>query len=153
MKIRAFLIVSLLSACAPLGVYYKAGAPVARADRELLTCRVAAENKVPVRQITRVIPGPHIPPRKVCDAAGNCTVVPGHYLPPRVFTEDANEELRKRVVAQCMADRGYQFVRIPDCPAALSQAVTPQQTKVYPRLRENSCVVRKSGVWQIVTPQ
>ena len=152
MKIRALLVFVLLGACAPLGVYYKAGAPVAKADRALLDCRVTAANKVPVRQVTRVIPGPRIPPRKVCDAKGNCTLIPGHYLPPDFVIEDANEGLRNQVVMQCMNDAGYQFLRIPNCPAAISQAVTPQQTKVFPRLTENSCVVRKSGVWQILTP-
>ena len=144
--------VCLLGACAPIGLYYKPGAPVALADRALLDCKVVAVNKVPVHPVTRVIPGPRLPPRQVCDANGNCTLFPGQHLPPEIVTEDANAGLREQVVAQCMADKGYQFVRIPACSAGISDAVTPQQTTVYPRLRENSCVVRKSGVWQIVTP-
>ena len=152
MQFRAILGFCLLGACAPLGVYYKAGEPVATAERALVDCKVGAVNKVPVNQVTRVIPGPRVPPRKVCDAKGNCTLIPGHYLPPEFVTEDANEGLRKQVVAQCMGDKGYRFVRIPNCSAGISDGVTPQQTRVYPTLRENSCVVRKSGVWQIVTP-
>lgn len=152
MKIGVLLGIVLLGGCAPLGVYYKAGAPVAAADRALLECRVDAANTVPVQQVTRVIPGPRMPPRRVCDSEGNCTMVPGHYMPPEIVSEDANARLRKQVVTQCMADQGYQFVRIPNCSAGISQAVTPQQTKVFPRLTGDSCVVRDGGVWQIVTP-
>ncbi len=152
MKFRAFLALALLGACGPMGVYYKAGAPVAAADRALLDCRVTAANKVPVNQVTRVIPGPRVPPKRVCDGDGNCTIIPGRHLPPRIITEDANEGLRKQVVTQCMSDKGYQYVRIPNCSAGISQAVTPQQTTTYPQLSAKSCVVRKSGVWQIVTP-
>lgn len=153
MKYVGILGMVAVSACAPLGVYYKPGAPVATAQRAELNCRVHAEQTVPVRNVTRVIPGPIIPPRKQCDAAGNCTVIPGHELPPRIVTEDANKGLRRDVMKQCMADKGYQFVRIPECSPAVSQAVSPTQTKVYPKLQEKSCVVRGKGVWQIVTPQ
>jgi len=153
MKIRAILALVLLGGCAPLGVFYKPGAPVAVVDRALLDCRVEAAQKVPVRQVTRVIPGAFMPPRRVCDNKGNCRLLPGFRDPPSYVTEDANTGLRKDVVTQCMADQGYQYVRIPNCSAGISQAVTPKQTTIYPRLHESSCVVRKSGVWQIVTPQ
>ena len=153
MKTCALLAVLLLSACTPLDLFYKAGASVERADRDLLNCRVMAEGKVPARLVTRVIPGPVLPPRQVCDAAGHCRMVPGRRLPPEITTEDANAGLRREVVAQCMGDQGYEYVRIPHCPAGIANAVEPQQTKVMPRLAENSCVVRgKNRIWQIVTP-
>lgn len=152
MKTTGLLALALVVGCAPMGVYYKPGAQVATSQRAELACKVDAEQKVPVRNVTRVIPGPFIPPRKVCDAAGNCTIIPGRELPPRIVSEDANEGLRRDVVTQCMADKGYRFVRIPECSPGISQSVSPRQTKVYPRLQENSCVVRARGVWQIVTP-
>ena len=153
MRSFALLAVIFVAGCTPLGLFYKAGTPVARADRDLLNCRVLAASKVPVRQVTRVIPGPRLPPRQICDAAGVCHTVPGRWLPPEVFTEDANDGLRREVVAQCMGDQGYEYVRIPHCPAGIANAVTPAQTTVMPHLKENSCVVRgQGGVWQIVTP-
>ncbi|MDU8929715.1 hypothetical protein RXV86_20205 [Alisedimentitalea sp. MJ-SS2] len=153
MKTPALFACVMLSACTPLGLFYKAGTPVARADRDLLNCRVTAENKVPARMVTRVIPGPVLPPQRICTAAGVCRMVPGRHLPPEIVTEDANAGLRREVVAQCMGDRGYEYVRIPHCPAGIANAVTPQQTKVMPRLAANSCVIRgQGGVWQIVTP-
>ena len=103
--------------------------------------------------VTRVLPGPILPPQQICDAAGNCTTYPARRLPPDIVTEDANADLRKQVVAQCMGQRGYEYVRIPHCPAAITNAVTPKQTQVLPRLAETSCVVRgPNGTWQIVTP-
>ncbi|UYV39238.1 hypothetical protein N4R57_09650 [Rhodobacteraceae bacterium D3-12] len=152
MKTIGFLALLLAVGCAPMGVYYKPGAAVAASQRAEINCKVAAERKVPVRNVTRVIPGPITPPRKICNSEGRCRIKPGRELPPRIVTEDANEGLRRDVVMQCMADKGYRFVRIPQCSQGISQSVTPQQTTVYPRLGETSCVVRGSGVWQIVTP-
>ncbi|MDQ2088566.1 hypothetical protein [Marimonas arenosa] len=152
MKFRAFAAMFLLVGCMPLGLYYKPGTTVARADRDLLNCRVMGETDVPPRMITRVIPGPLLPPRRICDAAGNCQLFPGRRLPPEIVTEDANDGLRDQVVAQCMGDRSYEYVRLPRCPAEIARTVPLRATTVMPRLTESACVIRlKGGKWQIVT--
>jgi hypothetical protein len=148
----ACLALAALAACAPLSVYYKPGVAVATSQDDLTDCRVMAVNKVPARTVVRVIPGWPLPPRKVCDDKGNCYMVPGHRTPPEFVTEDANAGLRADVVAQCMSRQGYVHVTLPACPDGISRAVTPQQTRVFPRLSKNACVVRKGKVWQIVTP-
>ena len=153
MKFRAIAAVLLLSGCFPVGLYHKTGESVARADRDLMACRVAAEAQVPARMVTRMIPGGFLPPRRICDAAGNCHMIPGHRLPPEFVTEDANEDLRREVVAQCMGDKGYDYVRLPQCAPEVAAAAGPVLGAAMPRLAENSCAVRlRGGGWQIVTP-
>lgn len=152
MTLRAFAAILLLSGCFPVGLYYKQDADVARVQRDELACRVAAANQVPARMVTRMIPGGFLPPRRVCDAAGACHMIPGHRLPPDFVTEDLNDGLRREVMAQCMGDKGYDRIRLPQCPPELSAGVT-QLSPRMPRLTESSCAVRlKGGGWQIVTP-
>ena len=153
MKIRAFAAMILLTGCFPVGLYYKAGAPVAKADDDLLDCKVMAEGQVPERRVTRVIPGAVMPPRRICDAAGNCHMIPGRRMPPEIVVEDANAGLRKEVAARCMTRQGYTFVQIPQCQPEVAGRVPLQATTVMPRLTRTSCAIRlKSGRYQIVDP-
>lgn len=141
----------VLAACGPLGLYYKAGAPVAEMNRAMTDCEVEALGKVPVdRRIER---DPiRIVPRKVCDSAGNCRVFYDR-VGGEVRTWDANAGLRSRVLNQCMADKGYSYVDLPACPQGVRNAAPAGVTTVLPRLSPNSCAIRNNdGTFQIVTP-
>ena len=141
----------LLGACTPLSLYYKPGAAVKRMERDMLNCKVTSASKVPVNTQTRVVPGPFISGRRVCNAAGQCRTRPGHFAPDRIIMIDTNETLRGQVTAQCMTDQGYEQVKIPHCKAGIKTA-TPGQTAVLPRLTPTSCVIRSGQSWQIVDP-
>jgi hypothetical protein len=141
----------LLAACGPLGLYHKAGVPVAAMNSTLTDCEVEALAKVPVdRRIER---DPiRIVPRRVCDSAGNCTVVHDR-VGGEVRTWDANANLRARVLNQCMTNKGFTYVNLPACPQGIRNAAPAGATTVLPRLAPNSCAIRNGdGTFQIVTP-
>jgi hypothetical protein len=141
----------LLAACGPLGLYHKAGEPVARMNDTLTTCEVEALRNVPVDQ--RIERDPvRIVPRRVCDGQGNCTVFYDR-VGGEVRTWDANAGLRSRVVNQCMARQGFSYVELPACSQGVARAAPPGATTILPRLAPNSCAIRNSdGSFQIVTP-
>ncbi|SDN32817.1 hypothetical protein SAMN05216196_101160 [Lutimaribacter pacificus] len=142
---------ALLSACAPLNIWYKPGVPVATAEDRLLSCRVDAAQSVPVNRQVRRTPSSLVP-RRFCDKNGNCTVF-YERIGGEVVVFDANERLRRQVVDRCMRNEGYTPVSLPNCPEGIRQAAPAGRTTVLPRLAENSCVIRnRDGSWQIVTP-
>lgn len=141
-----------LAGCGPMDLYYKPGASVAGIERASLDCMLEAERQVPVRNVTRVIPGRWIPGRRVCRAPDQCYDLPGRMTPPRVITEDINIGLRDRAAALCMADRGYARISLPACPPEVEKRVTPAVTITMPkRLSKNACVIRRpNGAFQVV---
>ena len=141
----------VLSACGPLGLYHKAGVPVAAMNNTLTDCEVEALAKVPVDQ--RIERDPiRIVPRRICDSAGNCTVVYDR-VGGEVRTYDANAGLRARVMNQCMANKGFTYVNLPACSQGVKRAAPAGATTVLPRLAPNSCAIRNAdGTFQIVTP-
>ncbi len=139
-----------LPGCLSKTIQYKQGVPVAQADRDALACRLKAEREVPVRMITRTIPGRYIPGHKVCTKPGECYITPGHLTPPQIISEDSNIGLRNQVALQCMADKGYQPVTLPPCPPSVAKSAPAGQTLVMPKLTQNSCVVRRGQSWLIV---
>ncbi|MDQ2092818.1 hypothetical protein [Rhodalgimonas zhirmunskyi] len=143
-----------LVGCGPMGLYYKPGVSVAGAERDEITCAVKAERDVPVRNVSRVIPGQWVPGRKICRKPGQCRMTPGHRTPPQIITEDANLALRNKVAALCMKDRGYARISLPPCPPEIEKSVVPAITVTMPkRLSQNACVIRrKNGAFQVVDP-
>lgn len=143
----------LFSACTPLGLYYKEGVTVQSAKDTETACKVTAARDVPVRSVTRVVPGRFIPERRICDANGHCDIRGGFHLPPEFITEDANESLRKDAVDLCMRQKGYSFVRLPACEQNIARSTAPGVTTRLPKLTAEACVIRnQGGSWQIVTP-
>lgn len=141
----------VLGACAPLNTYYKPGASVALVQSKTIDCQVIALGKVPVAtQIVRE-PGQFVPERRICNASGQCRITGGYFVPGAVYTIDPNENLRARVVRQCMADAGFAPVSIPACPDAVARAAPSAATTRLPELTETSCVIRNpNGSFQIV---
>ncbi len=147
----AALAALVLSSCMPLETYYKPGATLTRTERDQTTCDIRALRDAPVATQVRQTAPVFYPPRRVCDAASNCTTTGGFWEPGMVYTVDVNADLRDRIQRQCMADRGYAPLRLPPCRAEIARATPPGRTTVFPRLTENACVIRNSdGSWQIV---
>ena len=142
-----------LSGCMPLNVYYNQGVSIQTAKDTETSCKVAAARDVPVRNVTRVIPGRQLLPRLLCDSNNVCTRHPGLFLPPEYITEDANITLRTEAVDLCMRQKGYEFIRLPACKDPLKAATPPAATTHFPKLSSESCVIRnQGGTWQIVSP-
>ncbi|WP_300029998.1 hypothetical protein [uncultured Roseobacter sp.] len=141
----------LLTACAPVEMYYNAGTEVSRLDADLLGCQVAAAQDVPVSNQTRREPPQFYPGRRICRSDGSCYTTGGWYEPGDVYTVDVNAGLRGRVTEQCMADRGYAQVSIPRCTGEKARNAIPAVTLVLPELTPQSCIIRNQDkTWQIM---
>ena len=139
------------AACAPVELWYRPGVTQTRADRDLTDCEVAALAKVPVSTQIRRSPSYYLPPRRVCDTKGNCVLRPGRFVRGNVYSYDANAGLRQRVVAQCMADRGYRPVAVRRCEAGEVPARL-RGDAVLPVPGPEACAVRTRGGWVLVGP-
>jgi hypothetical protein len=141
----------VLAACGPLSIYYRPGVSVSRMQNDTTNCQVAALKDAPVANQIRQSPPIFYPGRTVCGAAGSCYRTPGFWADGGFYTVDANKELRGRVLDMCMAQKGYQPVTIPTCPASVKNAVPATATTKLPTLSENSCVIQyNDDQWQIV---
>ena len=148
---------ALLTACTPLTIYHRAGATMARMEKDLLACRVDALDKAPVTSQVRQGPPRYIPGYRHCNRAGHCYRRGGYYVPGEIYTVDVNARLRSQIETQCMAGKGYRRVTLPNCPAGTSSANAAASSiatgAVLPPLTENSCGLRgQGGEWQIITP-
>ena len=143
--ITAALATAALAGCAPVGIWYQTGADVTRVQRDALACEVAALGQAPVAMQRRVTPVVVMPPRRVCDKAGNCVVRPGGIRGGEVIERDVNAPLRQRIEAQCMADKGYSYQRLPRCSQSVAARAPAGATRVLPRLTESSCAIPLSG--------
>jgi hypothetical protein len=141
-----------LAACAPLSIYYRPGASVARMQTDQLQCEVGALKQAPVANQVRQRPPIFYPGGRFCDSAG-CYYTPGIWVDGGYYTVDVNADLRGRVEQQCMGSKGYQPVTLPLCSQSIKSQVVAQQTRTLPPLSEQSCSIRyDDGSWQIVTP-
>jgi len=141
----------VLSACAPLSIYHRAGVSVARMQSDQLNCEVRAVKDAPVANQIRQSPPVFVPARQVCNGA-KCTVFPGYWEQGQIYTVDVNAGLRARVEGQCMAQKGYRPVEVKLCDSKIKALVAPGQTTVLPKLTDNACAIRhQDGRWQIVT--
>ncbi|WP_298835960.1 hypothetical protein [uncultured Roseobacter sp.] len=141
----------LLVACAPVTMYYDAGAEVSRLETDLLNCQVSAAQNVPVSNQVRRDPPQYYPARRVCRRDGSCYTTGGFFDPGNVYTVDVNAGLRARVTNQCMEERGYRQVSIPRCSGDISRNAIPAVTRVLPELTPKSCIIsNKDKTWQIL---
>lgn len=110
----------LLSGCEPgPGAFYlQQDATAGRTRSDITQCEVEAVNTVPAAIVQSVSPIYRTPDRTTCreTALGiHCTTMPGMTYGGNVSTIDRNEDLRSRVLNQCMASRGYDLVTLPHC--------------------------------------
>jgi len=153
--------IHILSTCTILGltagcaqqIYYKPGATTAQVQRAQDACALEAERTAPYKPVTRIVPAPLIPARKVCDAQGNCQVIPAQQGLPEFETIDGNAERRVLLARTCMAEQGFDRVSLPYCDSAQRQSVATGVTRTLPQIGEQSCIIsRGSGAYQIVNP-
>ena len=148
----ASLVLLMLSGCLSHTLFYKDGEQVTRIDRDETNCRVDALARVPVDKRTRYIP-PTYDTQTVCNAAGKCQSFHVLISPATYRSYDANEGLRAKATEQCMAQKGYNKVRLPPCDATAAQSTLRAATRVLPPLTPSTCAINLgSGRWQIVTP-
>jgi hypothetical protein len=138
------LILTGLAGCASYSGYYREGQTVARLSADETTCEVLGVQQVPPNTQVRRTPVELIPEREFCDRAGNCRVIPARLEGGEVYTFDANDDLRNRVVAQCMADKGYTRVTVPACSDQVAQVAISRAPSVLPPLGPNVCVARRA---------
>lgn len=151
-KLLPLAALALLSGCGPLGLYYHEGVAVSRMNSDLTDCQVSALQKVPVSQQIRYTPVQMVPVR-ICDSHGKNCVVTYEMEGGEPYTVDVNKSLRKKVEAQCMTAKGYEWVELPLCPSSVAGAAPKTVTKVLPPLTPKSCAIQRGGGrWQIVTP-
>ncbi|NCO21791.1 MAG: hypothetical protein GW905_07270 [Rhodobacterales bacterium] len=141
-KAKSVLILAVLAGCAPYSGYYKAGQTVARLNTDQTACEVKGAQDVPPNTQLRRTPVELIPAREICDRHGKCSVIPARIEGGEVYSYDANADLRARVVAQCMADKGYEKVSIPPCPDSVAKVAASRAPGVLPPLGPNICVAQ-----------
>ena len=152
MRLKAAAALALLIAGCSETIYYQAGATTASARADEVACGRIALAPAPVAREREIIPGEDVPGPVICDANNNCRRTPGRRLPPRVIVRDVNEELRRLIGRQCMAERGYERVSLPYCSEAVQAQVTPAVTRRMPALTTGRACIIKRGVdsYQIV---
>lgn len=140
-----------LASCAPLTLYHREGAEVTRMQTDQLNCEISVLSDVPVNNQIRQEPPVYIPVRRYCNAGGHCYRQGGYFEPGEIFTVDVNANLRSRAEQQCMAQKGYTPVTVPNCPNRVFRTAPKQATSVLPRLSKNTCAIKyQDGTWQIV---
>jgi len=151
MRLAGLAALALLFAGCSETLYYRAGASTEAARADEVSCGRLALAQAPVEKEREVIPGRYIPGPVVCDANNNCRQRPGRRLPPEIIVRDVNEELRRLIARQCMAERGYERVSLPYCSDAVKAQVTPAVTRKMPALPARACIIKR-GVdgYQIV---
>jgi len=135
-------VLALVSACAPYTGYYKAGETVARLNADVTACEVRGAQDVPPNTQIRRTPVELIPAREICNRAGECTVIPARIEGGEVYSYDANTDLRRRVVGQCMAARGYARVSVPQCSPEVAKVAVARAPAVLPPLGPDLCFAR-----------
>ena len=150
---RILLAGLVLTGCSsPVSFYYKSGGSVARMQTDATNCEVQALKSAPVANQVRQRPPIYFPGSQYCGPAG-CYYSPGYWVDGGIYTVDVNKDLRRRVMDQCMGQRGYQPASLPMCSSAIRSQVTPKQTTRMPTLTADSCAINHgNGAWQIVTP-
>lgn len=115
----------ILSGCVPTTAWYKGSASQKRANSQLTECQVNATKDVPTSIEKKVTGG----------------VLIGYIYIPTTSDVDTNDQLRNKVVAQCMTNKGYQPVELPVCPG---NVVMPDMNKRV-TISSKSCFKQLSG--------
>ncbi|OIQ43149.1 MAG: hypothetical protein BM560_02945 [Roseobacter sp. MedPE-SWde] len=143
-----------LAACGPLPVYYKTGSDQTRTNSDTLTCEVKAQKEAPVANQIRQRPPVYYPGRSHCNSAGNCWTSPGYWVDGGTYTVDVNQGLRRQLVQNCMAQKGYRRLELPRCTKeqiAVLQS-QPKSARSAGGLPAEACAVRQSNGNTVILP-
>ncbi|WP_206188385.1 hypothetical protein [Parasedimentitalea denitrificans] len=152
-RISVFLPLFLsVASCTPLTLYYKPGIEVSRMQTDTLSCETQALRDAPIANEVRQSPPMYYPGEQYCNGT-NCYHRAGYWLPGEIYTVDVNRSMRQRIKQNCMAQKNYQLVKLPNCTSSIASAAGTARTTRLPELSENSCVIKnKDGSFQIVEP-
>lgn len=135
--------------------FVKKGATVSQRDIDFTDCEVAAVNKVPPSMKVATTPS-YTTPVTVTPTHTNCygygysvscynyggTVYGGQTYGGEVYSYDANQDLRDRVLLQCMAQKGWEPVGVRRCTdAEVSGASVVSSSGGLPAAKEIGCFV------------
>ena len=149
----------LLTGCAPPSVplWYRPGKPHVASLEQDLSCQIEAAQKVPASNQVRSTPSVTTPSYVSCNSSTtSCTVYNGQTIGGQTYTVDVNDGLRRQVIRQCMAKKGWQLVTLPNCSATHYSAYLddPEKYRAPKRVTAESCAVldQSRNEWVIFTP-
>jgi hypothetical protein len=125
-KVLSALILSVVvSGCVPTQAYFNGSVSQNRSNDLLTSCQADAAKTVPTSIENQVTGGFFV----------------GYVWIPTTSDVDTNDPLRQKVVAQCMAKRGFTRVELPACE---NNVAVPDMTKPA-SVTENSCFKAING--------
>lgn len=142
----------ILSGCTPTAqqTYWRDGATGRQWDQAVTQCQVQALRQVPQSVAVGTTPTYRTPTQTNCYAVGNmvqCATTGGQVYGGQVYSYDPNTNLRSRVEAQCMANRGYSLVTIPTCTSEQRASGTLRRVSGrLPPLRSVVCTYEGSYI-------
>jgi len=149
-------LLTLTSCAQPIQFWYQQGAVPGSANRELVNCQVAGVRNVPVNTQIGQSPSFVTPVTTSCFGGGysiHCTQSGGDVIGGGVYSYDANSKLREALVAQCMREKGFQYITVRQCKDADLKNGLPNY-RTLPPLNSNACVAKDSlgGRYVLVNP-
>lgn len=126
--------------------FYNSAADVSQAHRADYQCELAAVNAVPPSIRVTTTPIYTTPGTLQCYGAGYsppCYTTGGLIYGGHTQTYDANESLRNEYYGNCMAQKGWSVLRLPNCDPSLVPA--DLKAKLMGKLRqpkEGACFLR-----------
>jgi len=125
-----------LAGCGGATIYYADGVDIATRDADVAACDRQALAEFPVRTQVRFTPRVYVPPRRICNAEGECVVRPARFEGDERYTVDANESFRETAARGCMANRGYARIGLPACETGTAVRLST----VMPPLTGGTCL-------------
>lgn len=142
----ALMLLMLTSCAGPVSFWYQANVMPGVADGELIHCRVAAAQSVPVNTQFGQNPSYVLPVTTSCVPFGafvQCTQSGGGVIGGDVYSYDANTQLRSAEITQCMNQKGFDFISLRQCKEKDLREGLPTY-RTLPVLSENACVKKSA---------
>ncbi len=146
----------LLASCqSTTNFWYRQNVAPSAPKTEEIDCRVSAAQRVPVSTHVAQNPAYRVPVTTTCYNSGgtySCYQSGGQVYGGDVYSYDANASLRKEVMNQCMAQKGYRLITLRSCEDADLKRGLPSY-QLLPPLNANSCAHQvPSGGYVFITP-
>ena len=132
----------------PVPVVYRPGSTGEQRSSALTACETEAIGKVPRAIASGVTPTYRTPSNVQCYGSGNyvsCQEYGGQTYGGTSYNYDANQDLRDRVTAQCLMQKGYQVISLPVCNAEQSNRAVSSSGRKQPTYDQIECVIQGGG--------
>lgn len=143
LTVLAAVVLGACVATGPVSVVYKPGSTATQRSSALLECETQALAKVPRAIATGMTPRYTTPSNVQCYGTGysvSCYNYGGQTYGGDVYSYDANQDLRDRVTLQCLQQKGYQVISLPQCNAEQAKRAVSSASK-QPTYDKIECVV------------